>query len=239
MPFIKKIFEKVREVIMGIFGKKLKLKKNNGTVESITLYTTKAEAGEERLALKVDGTIVYAAVGDDSNANASSLKVGEDKSVLMKKDTLLTSSDFALSFDANFFSSYLINQSKVIIIPGYHDNSTYVKYFVICIPKKYLNSIPRKINIKFPKLGIDETIPYETTANNISCSSIYYDNNLKDEISWDYVGPDNYGESFYHVSAGEEYLIYESPTPMNDKYPYKPFLGSHNKPMEVVLTPIY
>ncbi len=101
---------------MAVFGKKLKIKKNNGTVETITLYTTKTEAGSERLDIKVDGTIVYAAIGQKNDANASSLRISNDKSVLMKKENSIVDGNFVV-YDYCFDSGDLIteNGNKMLI----------------------------------------------------------------------------------------------------------------------------
>ena len=65
---------------MGIYGKKLYIRKN-GAVIAHNLYTTRAETGGNALCLRDGGNIVYAALGGVNDANASALRVRKGSAV--------------------------------------------------------------------------------------------------------------------------------------------------------------
>lgn len=65
---------------MSVYGKKLHIRKN-GSIQNINLYTTADETQNSYIRLRDGSTVLYAAIGSTSNANASWLRVRKSGTV--------------------------------------------------------------------------------------------------------------------------------------------------------------
>lgn len=110
---LKKIFQKVKD-IMGEYSKKLHIRKN-GTVEDITLYTSRSDlASSNALSIRDNGTVVYAPLGSTSDSSASSLRVRKNGTTYAIVKNAYPTGSVSLSISSR--DSY--NTKKITLPPG-------------------------------------------------------------------------------------------------------------------------